>query len=93
VSHLTESESPGHEQLIFPCDCHDCHYLRVAWDDEDSECRYLWIEHNERPRGWERVRSAVKALRGKSVLHGEIILTDESVASLVDFLTEKTDGR
>jgi hypothetical protein len=96
MSHLTEIEGrfgPGHEELIFPCDCSDQDYLRITWDDEDSDWRFLWIEHDHKPHGWNRVKSAVAALRGRVLTHGEIILTDESVDGLYEFLKGKIDGR
>lgn len=88
MSHLTESErfpDTHHQELIFPCDCSDGDYLRITWDD-DPEWRYLWIEHNQRVTGLNRVRFALRALMGRQNTHGEIILSSESVAGLREFL-------
>jgi hypothetical protein len=94
MTRLTELEKwPDHTELIFPCDCSDQDYLRITWDDTDEEWRYLWIEQNQRPRGWNRVKTAVAALRGRVITHGEVILSDESIDGLYEFLKDKIDGR
>jgi hypothetical protein len=87
VSRLTELEEwPSQQELIFPCDCGDGDYLRITWDDIESDWRALWIEHHQKPRGWKRFKGMWAILRGRSYIWGEVILTDESIKGLHAFL-------
>lgn len=88
MSRLEEVEAKyGTRELIVPCDCADSDYLRMTWDD-DPTWRWLWIESHHRPRGWGRVKAAWRALRGLSIRVDEVVLSDESVAALTEFLAE-----
>lgn len=89
MSKLEESSDATHEELIFPCNCHEDHYLRIAWDDEDPTWRLLWIEHHERPKGLNRIKIAWKALRGKDILWNELILKPEVVHKLYEWFGSK----
>lgn len=91
MSHLTEIEDPGHEELIFPCDCHNGDYLRITWDDEDPKWRYLWLEGVQQPQRTRRIRTAWRAIRGKQLDVGEVMLSPVSVAALREFLNGKAD--
>lgn len=92
MSKLEEESSETHHELIFPCNCSNGDYLRITWDEEDSEWRWLWIEAEHAPTGWDRIRSAWKALRGQPFRAGEIILTDATVDSLRQFLGTISPG-
>lgn len=89
MSRLAEIEHPDHQELIFPCDCRDGDYLRITWDD-DPEWRCLWIENLHRPRLRTRIRDAWRTLVGRPTSSGEVILTEESLSALVDFLTDRS---
>lgn len=93
VSRLTEFEkTEGHDELIFPCDCTDSHYLRMTWDDDDDEWRWLWIEADMRPFNTrERIKFAWRNLRGRRVTCGTIVLDQRSVTGIVDFLQSKLE--
>ena len=88
MSHLTEIEYDGHEEHIFPCDCHSGHFLQFCWDS-DPDYRYLWITSEIRHEGLgARIKDAWKVLRGKRCIQTEIVLTDETVKSLYRALKE-----
>lgn len=87
MSRLVENPIPGHTDLIFPCDCHDDHYLRLSWDDSDQAWRYLWITGVIAPRGvWPRVKAASRIIFGKEYCSTEVILGPETVLAIKDFL-------
>lgn len=90
MSRLTELEKwPEREELIFPCDCHDADYLRITWDP-DPEWRFLWIEAwSHTPGFFARIKGAWRILTGRSWQHSEIILNEETVEQLAQFLTAK----
>lgn len=87
MSRLVEAESLSHTDLIFPCDCHDDHFLRLTWDDDDKTYRYLWITGVIRPTGiWPRLKAATRILVGKEFCSTEVVLGPESVESLATYL-------
>lgn len=89
MSKLEESSDATHEELIFPCDCHDDHYLRIAWDDEDPTWRLLWIEHHQRATGLNRIKTAWRALLGQDIPWNELLLKPEVVQTIHDWLGSK----
>jgi hypothetical protein len=91
MSHLTELERwPGHDELIFPCDCSDGDYLRLTWDDDDPEWRFLWVETwSHSPGFWKRLRGAWRIVTGRRWQHSEVVLSSEVVAALSEFLESR----
>lgn len=89
MSRLTELEDKyDTQELIFPCDCGNGDYLRITWD-KDPDWRVLWIE------AWgnkitlrNRIKGAWRILRDQSWQHTEILLDDQTVKKLVDFLSD-----
>lgn len=90
MSRLKELEKwADHKELIFPCDCANGDYLRITWDEQHGDFRYLWIEAwGNRIGPWKRIKGAWSILRNKSWQHTEIILTEETVVALNDFLSQ-----
>lgn len=79
-----------HHSLIFPCDCHDDHYLHLEWDEEDSEWRYLYVTNQWRPVGLrDKIKSCYKILRNREYMVDLVILNDKSIDALKKFLVEK----
>jgi hypothetical protein len=84
-----EEKFDGHDSLIFPCDCGDCHYLRIEWDDEDPDWRFLWFEGAVWPQSFkQRIKWAFNALRGKVVFNDGVILNKEVLADLKEFVNK-----
>jgi hypothetical protein len=87
---LEERLGPKHAELIYPCDCGDGDYLRITWDDDDPEWRYLWIESSHLLRGsapiWKRIKGAVGLLLGRGYQPTEIVLTEAVAAEIAAFL-------
>lgn len=82
------------DDLIFPCNCGDGdHYLRVTWDEDYPEYRALWIESHQliarQTRLRTRLRRAWKLIRGTGYQPAEIVLTDEHLTALTNYLTGK----
>lgn len=76
-----------HDSLIFPCDCGDSHYLRVEWDDEDPEWRFLWFEGVVWPRGIrQRIKWAWKSLKGDIVYNDGVILNKDTLSDLKEYI-------
>ena len=95
MSRLTELEKwPGHTELILPCDGHDGDYLRLTWDEDDTDWRYLWIEESSLPTSLrKRIVSAWKTLLGQRVESKSVVLADEAVRELRDFLSAPEETR
>ena len=90
MTKIEEEKFEDHDELIFPCDAGDDHFLRIAWDDNDTDWRFLWITSEWRPeRLRDRIKDAFKILRGKEYCYQEIVLNDVTVASLKKFLEDK----
>jgi hypothetical protein len=87
MSRLYERENgSSHEEWIWPCDCHDTHYLRATWD-EDPAWRYLWIESVAWPQRWrDRFAEAWRCLRGRRCSHNEVVLGTNTIADLKQFV-------
>jgi hypothetical protein len=81
----------GHETLVLLCDASDGDYLQVEFDLEDSEWRYLEVTDLYRPRAWrDRAKMAWKALRGQEFYGGSVILNEQSIIELVEYLKDKS---
>lgn len=81
----------GHEVLVLLCDASDGDYLQVEFDLEDSEWRYLEVADVCRPRAWrDRVKMAWKAVRGQEFYGGSVILNQNAIDELVEYLSEKS---
>jgi hypothetical protein len=78
------------DQLIFPCDCANGDYLRITWEDDDPEYRYLWIESAyQRHKFRSRVAGAWRVLTGKPHSSTEVLLSEKTVVALHAFLSLK----
>jgi hypothetical protein len=88
MSRLTELEKrPGHEEWIWPCDCHSGHSLRAVWDADDPTWRCLWVEDYMSSQMWrDRVRDAWARLRGRSCGGIGVVLTDAAIVDMQQFL-------
>lgn len=89
MSHLTEIERSDHDELIFPSDYGADGYMRISWDFDEPEYRWVWIEDGYKPRGFGRIKMALKALLGREFSHNEVTLSEESVRSLYDYLATR----
>lgn len=86
---VLKKEFENHDSLIFPCDCGDSHYLRIEWDDEDPEWRFLWVEGCVFPHGIKnRLKWAFNSLRGKVVFNDGVILNKEVLAELQSYINK-----
>ena len=90
MSEIVEHNLDGHTQLIFPCDCHDDHYLHLSWDDDDSEWRYIYVSNQWRPVGiWAKLKDCIKILRNREYMTDEVVLNDKVIDALKEFLKDK----
>lgn len=96
MSRLVELEekypkSPTKE-FILSCDCVDTGYLRISWEDDFPEYRYLWITHALGLKSFRhRIRDAWNVLLGRPLDTGEVILDPVSTDALITFLQESSD--
>lgn len=95
MSRLVEEEAKysddrgSHEEFIIQCDTGDGDYLRATWDEFDPEWRYLWIEATVDNRWRSRIKAAWRNLRGRHPEVCTILLNQEAVKSLREFLADK----
>lgn len=85
MTKITEIDDDWVQIHVIPCDCKNKHYLQLMiWkDDIERPEAYLSLEDTYYPESIkDRVKTAWKALRGKSICHSEVILTPDSVESL-----------
>jgi hypothetical protein len=90
MSYLEEDQAglEDHEELIFQCCAGDGDYLRITWDEEDPEWRLLWIEAYPSPSIRDRIRSAIRTLKGTGTDNG-VLLDKQAVRKLQEFLKDK----
>jgi hypothetical protein len=79
VSKLTENDQ-GYDRHVFLCEC-GCCYLRLTWDDDDPDFRFLWCENWSTPRGFRK--------RIRPTWHSEVVLTEETAAAIAAVLVPK----
>ena len=80
----------AHSSLIFPCDCHDHHFLHFEWDEEDTDWRYIYVSNQWRPVRWrDKIKSCYKILRNREYSIDEVVLNDKSIDALKKFLEGK----
>jgi hypothetical protein len=82
------------EDHIFACDCGDGHYLRIRWDNDDTDFRFLWLEADSYryKKLKSRLKDAWKLIIGKPCTVAEVILDDSVCLELRDFLNTKIDA-
>lgn len=91
MARLTELERDDQEEILLACDAIDGDYLRITWDNDDPDFRYLWLEINEYPLSFRRkIRAIWRIVRGKQHPWGEVILNDKAVQELAAFFNTKT---
>ena len=84
-----ESRRSNIEHHIWECEC-GCCYLRISWDNQNPEYRFLWIETFQRPDKIKaRVKTMWRALRGREVGHHEVVLDEPKITSIYNFIKEK----
>lgn len=83
-----ESKNPNREKMIWECEC-GCCYLRINWDNDDPECRFLYIDTYHCPHTIKtRLKTAWRALKGYEVGHAEVVLDDPCVTGLAEFFVQ-----
>lgn len=80
-----------HYDYIWQCDCSDIHYLTMTWDDKDPDWRYLSIADAWSGRRFrDRLQGAWKLMRGQHHCGTEIILSEKTIAEVLEALSKHT---
>ena len=85
MSAFVRKDMNGMEFLV-ECDGGDGEYLRISWD-EDPDFRILWVEVVPDVTFRSKVKSAIKALRGRRHNNTGIILGPAKIDALKTFLS------
>lgn len=74
-----------YEKHVFECEC-GCCFLRMYWDDDDPDFRFLWITSAVSPHlGWrKRIKYVWRMLRGHAIEHTDIVLDEEKTRAIAD---------
>lgn len=76
-------------KYLFPCDCHDAHYLAIYFDQEDTYPPFMWIEEKAQfVTARERIKGAWQRLTGRWDSSREIVLNVETILQLRNTLNE-----
>ena len=68
---------------LFPCSCHDAHYLAIDFDQEDTYPPFMWIEETAQfIRLRERIVGAFKRLTKRWDSSREIVLDVDTALKL-----------
>lgn len=81
------------ERLYIRCDCHSINHMgRFSYDPDNKDFLYFEILMQDKSF-WKRLKNAIKHIFGFDGVVSELVLSDNSVAKIEDFMMEYRNAK